>query len=123
MNLTKTWPVGVLLLGGTLWAIRASAETEAWQDVWQEKATAAARAAPSRRLGAAGAETSADGLGPRPNAGSARNGSHSGRPMTDQLTRVPWKPSRLPTEPATPIQKHAGHGRGRRGHRAGRNPV
>ena len=42
MNLTKTWPVGVLLLGAALWAIRASAETEVWQDVWQEKGAAPA---------------------------------------------------------------------------------
>jgi hypothetical protein len=37
MNLTKTWPLGLLILGGTLWAIPAAAQNDAWQDVWQEK--------------------------------------------------------------------------------------
>jgi hypothetical protein len=40
MNLTKTWPVGLLILGGTLWVIPARAETDAWQDVWQERRAA-----------------------------------------------------------------------------------
>ena len=44
MNPAKTCFIGVLLLGSLLWGIRASAETEVWQDVWQEKGnTAAAR--------------------------------------------------------------------------------
>ena len=60
MNLTKTWPLGLLILGATLWAIPASAETDAWQDVWQEKqATATAHNAGGQlvvELGAASPE-------------------------------------------------------------------
>jgi hypothetical protein len=37
MNLTKTWPVGILILGAGLCAIPARADGDAWQDVWQEK--------------------------------------------------------------------------------------
>jgi hypothetical protein len=47
MNLTKRWPVGVLILGATLWAIPARAGNEAWQDVWQEKQAAQPAATPS----------------------------------------------------------------------------
>ena len=53
MNTTKTWSVAVLLLGGVLWAIRAEAETETWQDVWQEKAKPRLRQLP-RSIGSNG---------------------------------------------------------------------
>ncbi len=42
MSLTKTCFAGVLLLGSTLWGIRASADTEVWQDVSQQNGSAAA---------------------------------------------------------------------------------
>jgi hypothetical protein len=42
MNLTKIGIFGLLLVGGTLWAIRANAETQAWQDVWPDDRQAAA---------------------------------------------------------------------------------
>ena len=46
MNLTKSWPIGLLILGSVLWVIPANAETDAWQDVWQEKHAAPADSPP-----------------------------------------------------------------------------
>lgn len=41
MNLTKTLPIGLLILSAIAWAAPASAD-DAWQDVWQEKQAAPA---------------------------------------------------------------------------------
>jgi len=50
MNLTKTWHVGLLILGAAVWAMPASAETDAWQDVWQERHAAPAAPTASSSL-------------------------------------------------------------------------
>jgi len=42
MNLTKIGTLGILLVGGVLWAVRADAQTQPWQDVWQDYHPAAA---------------------------------------------------------------------------------
>ena len=47
MNLTKIGTLGLLLVGGAVWAIRANAETQAWQDVWPDDKPAASAAAPT----------------------------------------------------------------------------
>ena len=104
MNLTKTCSVGVLLLGSTLWATQASAETEVWQDVWQEKGnTAAAHTTSSvdweqRALKRPQA--------PRPTAQRWVSPQRvAQRPSYDQghMETIP-----VPEESATPIQKRAG---------------
>jgi hypothetical protein len=102
MNLTKTCCVAVLLLAGALWSIRASADTEVWQDVSREKGnTVAARAAPSvnweqRALKRPQTVT--------PTAQRWVNPRVAQRPSYDQSTMetVP-----LPAESATPIQQQA----------------
>jgi hypothetical protein len=102
MNLTKTWSVAVFLLGITLWAVQASADTEGWQDVWQEKTTSAPA-------------TPSDDWEHR-----ALKQPQAPRPTTQRWVspqRVAQRPSYdqnvaetipLPDEPGTPIQKHVG---------------
>ena len=102
MNLTKTCLIGVLLLGGALWGIRASADTEVWQDVRQEQGnTAPLVQTPSvdweqRALKRPQAAT--------PTAQRWVSPRVAQRPSYDQtaMETVP-----LPEESATPIQKQA----------------
>jgi hypothetical protein len=103
MNPAKTCFIGVLLLGSLLWGMRARAETEVWQDVWQEKGnTAAARTTSSvdweqralKRPQAA-----------RPTAQRWVSPRLAQRPSYDQS---PMETIPAPVESATPTQKHAG---------------
>lgn len=103
MNLTKTLPLGLLIVGTSLWTMPASA-ADAWQDVWQEK-----QAAPTTRTA--------------PVMDAALNWEQRAlkRPQTVRPTNQRWvNPQRVakrqvidqgsmetiptPTETATPIQ-------------------
>jgi hypothetical protein len=101
MSLTKTCFLAVLLVGSTLWAIQASADTEVWQDVWQEKGSVAT----PQKASAVNWEDRAlkRPLSARPTAQrwvsprTAQQSSYDQEPMET----IP-----LPEETATPIQKH-----------------
>ncbi len=106
MNLTKTCFVAVLLLGSTLWGIRASADTAVWQDVSQERGnTAAVGSVPMVNWEQRALKR------PQPARQTAQrwvNPRIAQRPSYDQTTMETMEAVPTPEGSTTPIQKQAG---------------